>query len=365
MLVSASGVSMALEGDNSMSETDAIPPEGVVMQMVMGAWISSTISGVTRLDIPDLLQEHGPSTAAQLTNEHGVEANTSALERALRACASLGLFTESAAGVFGLTPLSEVLTRSSPASVKGITEMFGASWWRVWSGLKEAVETGVSQATAQLGMEYWDYCNENPEELAAFGEAMKSNSHRSTQGVLAHCDFSGARKIVDVAGGLGHLVIALLERYPDLRGVLLDLPTIVPLAEQHRESVDASVRERLEIRGGDMFEAVPSGDVYIMKHIIHDWDDARCIKLLRNCRQSMDGEGRVICVDSVLPPMGDTGATPAKLLDLNMLVSFQGKERTREQWDKLYAEANMKIVSVTPLQDNFGTSIIEGIPVGS
>jgi hypothetical protein len=340
----------------------SIPPEGVVMQMVMGAWISSAISGITRLDIPDLLDAHGPSTASQLVHACGLQADVGALERALRACASVGLFTESAEGVFGLTPLSQTLTRNSPVSVKGIAQMFGASWWKVWAGFADAVTTGNSQATAQLGMEYWDYCNANPAEMEAFGEAMKSNSHRSTQGVLAHCDFSGNHTIVDVAGGLGHLGIALLDRYPDLRGVVLDLPNIVPVAQNHLEGIDAGIRARLEICGGDMFESVPRGDVFLMKHIIHDWDDARCMKLLRNCHDSMQGRGRVICVDAVLPPLGDTGATAAKFLDLNMLVSFPGKERTKAQWEALYASAGLKIASITPLADNFGTSIIEGVP---
>ncbi|MCA9700665.1 MAG: hypothetical protein KC431_24270, partial [Myxococcales bacterium] len=189
------------------SAQNAVPPEGVVMQMVMGAWVSAAISGVTRLDIPDLLAQHGPSTAARLfaLSPHTLE--PSALQRALRACASLGLFTEDREGVFGLTPLSEVLTSRSPASVKGIAQIFGASWWKVWGGFAEAVQTGVSQATAQLGMEYWEFCNANPAELEAFGLAMKANSTRSTHGLLAHCDFTGVETVVDVAGGLGHLAV--------------------------------------------------------------------------------------------------------------------------------------------------------------
>ena len=343
-----------------MSEPDVVPPEGIVMQMVMGAWVASAISGITRLNIPDLLAEHGPCTAEQLAKHSSLELHPEALARALRACASLGLFSESSDGVFGLTPLSEVLTKNSKSSVKGIAQMFGASWWKVWSGFAEAVQTGRSQATAQLGMEYWEYCNENPAELLAFGEAMKANSHRSTLGLLQHVDFSDAKQIVDVAGGLGHLTVQLLERYPQARGIVLDLPKIVPLAEQNLGQLAPGVRERIEFRGGNMFESVPAGDVYIMKHIIHDWDDASCLKLLRNCRAGLAPNGKVICVDSVLPPFGNTGATPAKLLDLNMLVSFQGKERTREQWDALYGEAGLKIQSITPLQDNFGTSIIVG-----
>jgi hypothetical protein len=337
-----------------------VPAEGVVMEMVVGGWVSAAISAIARLNIPDLLAEHGPCTAAQLAQRSPIALHPEALSRALRACASLGLFSESSDGVFGLTPLSETLTRDSKVSIKGIAQMFGASWWKVWSGFAEALQTGRSQATAQLGMEYWEYCNEHPEELLAFGEAMKANSHRSTLGLMDNVDFSTAKQVVDVAGGFGHLTIALLERYPSLRGIVIDLPKIVPLAEQ--QAIDPGIRERLEFRGGDMFHSVPAGDVYVMKHIIHDWDDASCLKLLRNCRSSMLGDGRVICVDAVLPPMGETGATPAKLLDLNMLVSFQGKERTREQWAALYRAAGLEIRSITPLEDNFGTSIVVGAP---
>jgi len=110
-----------------------------------------------------------------------------------------------------------------------------------------------------------------------------------------------------------------------------------------------------------MFDAVPPADVYIMKHIIHDWDDERCIRLLRNCHRSMQGDGRVICVDTVLPPMGDASSATAKLLDLHMMVLIPGKERTQAQWQALYQAAGLQIRSITPIQDNFGTSIIEGV----
>jgi hypothetical protein len=109
-----------------------------------------------------------------------------------------------------------------------------------------------------------------------------------------------------------------------------------------------------------MFESVPEADVYIMKHIIHDWEDEKCIRLLDNCRRSMQGEGRVICVDTVLPPLGDTGSIAAKLLDIVMLTFITGKERTERQWTDLYHAAGLEIRSITPLQDNFGTSIVEG-----
>jgi ubiquinone/menaquinone biosynthesis C-methylase UbiE len=193
---------------------------------------------------------------------------------------------------------------------------------------------------------------------------MQSNSNASMAGVLANCDLTGATKVVDVAGGFGHLVIALLEKYPKLKGVLLDLPELIPVAKQKLPAPD-SVASRLEYMGGSMFDAVPPADVYIMKHIIHDWDDARCLRLLKNCADAMQpamlGAGRVICVDAVIPPMGDTGGLSAKLLDLNMLAMITGRERTRAQWEDLYTRAGLRIERMTPLADNFGTSIIEGV----
>jgi cyclopropane fatty-acyl-phospholipid synthase-like methyltransferase len=337
------------------------PPAAAVIEMLMGAWVSQTVSAVTRLNIPDLLQEPGPQTALQLTRDRGVEADPAFLERAMRACASVGIFTEDEQGSFGPTALSEALTTRAPGSVKKLAELFGASWWKVWTGLSEALRTGAPQAKAQLGLEYWDYCAANPKEMEDFGEAMKANSFNSLRGVLEHCDLSGVKQVADIGGGFGHLAIALLKKYRELRGVVLDVPDLMPIAQKRLAEEEAEVTSRLEFVGGDMFAQVPAAEVYIMKHIIHDWDDARCIQLLKNCRTSMEGEGRVICVDAVLPPMGDLSGTAAKFLDLDMMVFIPGKERTRKQWEALFDAAGFQIKSITPLHDNFGTSIVEGV----
>lgn len=341
-------------------DTGSRPPEGIVMQMIMGAWVSQAISTVTRLDIPDLLKEHGSQTARALIERLGVDAKPEFLERVLRACASVGIFSEEADGRFGATALSDTLTRSSSVSVKKLAEVFGGSWWKLWGGLESAVRTGESQPMALFGMAYWDYCRSNPKEMEDFGEAMKSNSINSMRGVLEFCDFSDARKVVDVGGGFGHLAIALLKKYKTLRAVVLDLPDLIPMARQQLQSEEVDVIQRLEFVGGNMFEEIPNADVFILKHIIHDWDDTRCIRVLQNCRRSMEGDGRVFCVDAVLPPMGDTSGIPAKFLDVDMIVFDMGKERTEEQWRELYAAAGFEIASITPLQDNFGTSIVEG-----
>jgi hypothetical protein len=344
----------------------SIPPQAVIMQMVMGAGVAKAISDVTRLNVPDVLKQHGAMTAAAMVAHHGIGAKADFLERALRACASVGIFTEDAARKFGPTELSEVLTSDSAVSVKKIAELFGADWyWKAWSGFCDALTTGEPQTRNQLGLELWDYLRANPKDMEDFGEAMKSNSINSLRGVLANCDFTDAKKVVDVGGGFGHLAVALLEKYPSLRAAVLDMPDLIPVAKAKFPVTDPGVASRLEYLGGDMFESVPPADVYVMKHIIHDWDDKRCIRLLRNChlsmQDSMQGKGRVICVDAVLPPIGDLSGTPAKLLDLNMLVLIPGKERTRVQWEAIYQAAGLRIQSIAQIDDNYGTSIIEGV----
>ncbi|MBE9170798.1 hypothetical protein IQ238_25900 [Pleurocapsales cyanobacterium LEGE 06147] len=342
-------------------QKEATSPQEIVMQMVMGAWVSQTISTVTRLNVPDALKLHGPQTAIALTQRYGINADPEFLQRVLRACASVGIFTEDADGKFGPTVLSDVLTSDSTVSLKKLTEIFGGTWWRIWTGLFDAVRTGQPQAKAQLGMEYWDYCKANPQEMEDFGEAMKSNSLSSLKAVLEQCDFSDVSQVADIGGGFGHLAIELVKKYDRLNGIVLDMPELIPIAQKHVANEDSDTISRIKFIGGDMFEDVPPANVYIMKHIIHDWDDTSCIKLLKNCHARMEGNGRVICVDAVLPPVGNTGSTPAKFLDIDMMVFIPGKERTEEQWNALYNAAGFKIVSIKPTHDNLGTSIVEGI----
>jgi|SRR5579872_123430 len=338
----------------------ALPPQAVIVQMVMGGWVARAISDVSRLNIPDQLKKSGPMTAAELV-AGGVDANPEALQRVMRACASVGVFTEAVDGSFGLTELSDVLTADSPLSVKVIAQEIGGLWLKLWTALADAIRTGEPQARQVVGMEWWDYLKANPKEMETFGEAMNSNSLNSMRGVLDNCDFSKVKKVADIGGGFGHLVVALLEKYPNLRGVLLDMPDLIPVAKHSFAVSDPNVSSRLEYMGADMFETVPRADAYVLKHIVHDWDDERCLRLLRNCHANMDGDGRLICVDSVLPPTGDIGGTAAKFLDLLMMLAIRGKERTRKQWEELYDAAGFRIINITPLQDNFGTSIVEGV----
>jgi hypothetical protein len=338
----------------------ALPPEAVILQMVRGGRLTRALSDISRLNIPDVLKKRGPMSAAELV-AGGIAANADALERVMRKCASVGVFTEDPEGKFGPTPLSDVLTADSPVSLKAAAQEAGEAWLKLFTELGDAIRTSTPQARQMIGMQWWDHLNANPEEREIFREVMKSNDRNSIRGVLEKCDFASIGTVVDVGGGSGQLVLALLEKYPDLRGVLLDVPDVTAAAQKNFPVADAHVASRLEYLGADMFESVPRAEAYILKHILHGWDDENCLRILRNCHASMEGDGRLICVDTVLPAEGETAAAPAKLSDLLMLLAIGGRERTRQQWEDLYRASGFRIASVTPLHDNFGTSIVEGV----
>jgi hypothetical protein len=337
-----------------------MPPEAAIVQMVMGGWVSKVITDTSRLGVPDLVKAQGPLTAAEMVS-HGIPAHAGALERVLRAAAALGIYSEDSVGRFGATPLSETLTVDSPVSVKKLVDVFGGTWAEIWVGLIDAIKTGQPQARNRVGLDFWDYLKANPREMEDFGEAMKANSTASQRGVVEKVDFSGSKKLVDVGGGFGHLAVALLEKYAGLHAAVMDMPALIPISRLRFPVEDPAVAARLEYVGGDMFESVPAADTYIMKHIIHDWEDEKCVRLLENCRRAMQGAGRVIAVDAILPPMGNTEAMAGKLLDVAMLVFITGKERTLAQWEDLYRAAGLRIDKVTPFAANWEMSAIEGV----
>ena len=184
----------------------------------------------------------------------------------------------------------------------------------------------------------------------------------STRGAVEHADLSRSRIVVDVGGSLGHLAIALLERHPHLTACVLDLPEVIAVAERQADTLATPIRSRLSFVAGDMFVDVPAADTYFVKTVMHDWDDARCVRLLVNCRRRLAEGGRIYGVDNVLPPMGDTGASGTKLLDMLMMLSLPGRERTEAEWRALYAEAGLDVAAILPINPRSVECIIEGRP---
>ena len=335
------------------------PPHAVLFEMLFGAWTAKILSEIVRLDVPDALVD-GPMTADELVRNAGVRAHPVALQRALRACAALGIVTEDSVGRFGPTRLSALLTRDAPGTLKRFVEYSGGLLWKVWTGLPEALATAAPQARAQLGMEFFDYLAANPKALEEFGATSKAHAAVTNKGVLERYDFGGIRTLVDVGGGYGHLVAAVLEKYPDVRGVVFDTPEFADAAPAELGRLDERVAQRLSYVGGDMFAEVPPADAYVLKLILHNWDDASCATILRNvCARLVPG-GRVIAIDTVLPPLGDASDVPSKLLDINMMLLLPGKERTRVEWEALYRGAGLSITAMVPVPDAFNVFVIEG-----
>jgi O-methyltransferase domain/Dimerisation domain len=331
-------------------------PALALRDMLSGTWIGPAISAAARLGLADLLRD-GPRTAADLAAAAGVHPD--ALGRLLRALAGLGLFVEDAEGRFGLTPTGAPLRSDVPGSMRGYAIMLGEPWHReAWSALPLSVERDQPGFDAVHGMGVFDYLARHPEAGAVFAEAMTSVSRHTAEAVAAAYPLDGVETLVDVGGGHGLLLATLLAANPGVRGVLFDRPEVVAgagalLAEQ-------GVADRCRIAGGDFFAAVPAGgDAYVMKYIIHDWDDARCTTILGHCRAALGGRGRVLVVEHVLAPRNEPDW--AKFLDLEMLVLTQGgRERTAPEFEALFAGAGLRLARVVPTAA--GPSVLEAVP---
>jgi O-methyltransferase domain/Dimerisation domain len=331
-----------------MSDANTIPAPAAVLGLITGMWAAKATAVAANLGIPDQLA-HGPKTAGEVAEAIGADA--ASLYRLMRAIASVGVLTADRERRFALTALGAALRSDVPGSMRSllIAEM-APGHWLPWGRLEEAVRTGMPSAPKALGMDLWEYFEKNRDEGFHFAEGMSGMSHIALQGVLESYSFVGARKVVDVGGSHGSFIAAVLRRSESVRGVLFDRADVVDGAEAALK--EAGVSDRVERVGGNFFESVPAGgDVYLLKHILHDWNDDECVKILRNIRESMTSDGRVVVVEMLITDQGPP--SPAPLLDLDMLVMLTGKERTAEEFAALFASAGLKLYSVTPTPSPF------------
>jgi len=319
-----------------MSE-HVLPPPAQMLQFVMGSWVSQAVGAAARLDIAEHLHA-GAKTAEAVASRSG--ANADAVHRLMRALASIGVFTMSGSE-FALTPLGETLRSNVPGSMRemAIAETDPAHWLS-WGHFPDAVKEGRKMTVEALGMEPWDYYAKNPEHAEHFSRAMTAISGMAVGPVLASYDFSGMTKVVDVGGAHGAFVSAVVQKYPDAKGVLVDLPHVVAGAKAQLEA--KGLASRIEVTAGNFFEEVPSGgDVYLLKHILHDWNDDKCVTILKNVRKAMKPTSKVVVVEFALPE--DATPSPAHFMDLNMLVMLDGRERTKDQYATLFAKAGLML----------------------
>jgi hypothetical protein len=332
------------------------PPPAQLMQMITGHWVAAAVHVMARLEIPDAI---GDGCRAVETIATDVGAHAPSVFRLLRALASLGLAEEVTPRAFKLTATGQLLRKDVPGSLRGMALFQGAPpHWSGWGTFAHSVKTGESAFEHVHGKSFFDYLSDDPRYAEAFNDAMTGNSRGSVQAVLDAYDFSEAKTLVDVGGGHGALVIAILERYPELRGGVIDMPGVVGGA---RRALDArDLAGRCMVLGGDFFTEVPAADTYIAKHIIHDWGDEDCVRILTAMRNGMQGRGKVLIVDAVIPPGNDPNV--AKLLDLEMLnTTHGGKERSEEEFAGLLRAAGFRLERVIPTQGM--VSIVEaGLP---
>lgn len=327
----------------------AVPPSMQTLQFLFGRHIAHGISAIARLGVADHLSKQ-PLPVEALAAKVGAHAPS--LYRVMRMLASFGVVAEHPDKQFAATPVSETLRSDNPTTLRYFATMQGDFWSaRAMEKLPYTIQTGIDGIRASFGRDVFDLMSEHPEEATTFQRAMTSFSIVAGEAVVNSYDFSGVRRLADVGGGYGTLLTAILKHNRHMQGVLYDLPEVAETPGAHREI--APVADRTVIQTGSFFERVPAGcDAYILKHIIHDWDDDRCRTILRLIREQLPPNGRVLLCEMVVPE--EPGVHMSKLLDIEMLAHcVGGKERTRTEFSALAASAGLRLANIIPTQSPF------------
>lgn len=338
-------------------EPAAPPPEMLLMQMVFGKNITQAVSVAARYKIADQLVT-GPKTAAELASASGLHPGH--LYRVLRALASVGVLAGDENGRFALTPVGELLRSDVPGSLRAMAVQVCDPWeWKTWGDFAGSVKTGQVAFDRVWGEGVFDYLTKHDDEAATFNEAMTGFSQQAAAAVVKAYDFSKFGTVVDVGGGHGALLLAILKANPGVKGVVFDAPPVVTGATAAITA--AGLGDRCRAEGGDFFRAVTAGgDLIVMKNIIHDWNDAKAAAILKACRAAIKPTGKLVLVELVVPP----GFAPhfAHILDLEMMVICDGKERTEGEYASLLAGEGFKLTRIIPLE-NSPLSLVEAVPV--
>jgi len=344
-----------IDQNTGAATSKGLPPEAQIMQLTMGQFVAQAVYVAAKLGIADHLTNE-PRSAADIAKATGADERS--VYRLLRALSSLGVFVETDGHKFANTPLSETLLSDSPTSMRPMVLMVGdPEHGRVISDLLYSVQTGQPAWEHVHGVPAFKYFFEVNKEFGdIFNQAMTAGSHSQIGAVLAAYDFSDIGTLADIAGGHGHMLAAVLKKYPSMKGVLFDLGVVLAGAPAMLDSY--GVKDRVELVEGDFFSDIPVvADAYVMKHIIHDWYDDNCQKILGCIRRSMPDHGRVLIVDSVIPPGNDPH--PGKLLDLEMLVAPGGVERTQAEFETLLENSGFRLNRIIPTASP--VSIVEAV----
>jgi hypothetical protein len=327
-----------------------------MLERIAAYWQSQLVFVAAKLGIADVLVA-GPLTVDEIAARVG--AHPPYLQRVLRALASVGIFSSDPHGRFHLTRLAQTLRSDHPESLRNFALMLVDDYnWSAWGALEHSVRTGASAFEHVHGSPAFPWMREHPEKEKMFSASMASLSLMENAAVVRAYAFGKLRNVVDVGGAHGHLLVAILRSYIKVRGVLFDQPPVIEEAARTGFISAPDVAGRCESVGGDFFESIPAGaDAYVMKYIIHDWDDEKGVRILQNCRKAMGENGRVLVVDHVVAAGNrfDWG----KLMDINMMVMMGSKERTKDEFRQLFARAGLRLKRV--IRTASSLSILEGV----
>ena len=340
--------------DVSVINPETVTPQAQLVQMAMGHWVSRIVYLAAKLSLADRLAD-GAKTAGELAGPTGTDA--ASLYRLMRGLANLGILTEAGDRRFALTPLGEALKADAPGGVRSSVLTIAGDWWfRGFGELMYSVQTGKSGFEKALGMPIFDYLAGHPEDASLFTETMIGFHGAEPAAVANAYDFSDVSTLVDVGGASGYLLTTILQRHPEPRGILFDLPHVVRDAPALISA--RGLTDRIEVQAGSFFDHVPAGgDAYLLSHIIHDWPEERCLTILDNCRRAMNPGGRVLIAEMVLP--ADNTPHPGKMLDLMMLVGPGGQERTMPEYASLLDKGGFRLNRVVPTAS--AVSLVEAV----
>ena len=320
---------------------DAPPPQQM-FHLITGYWISQAIGTLAELGIADELARR-PQRAGELARAVGTDPD--ATFRLLRTLATVGVVAHGTDDEFALTPLGETLRADVPGSMRDMARAQTApGHWLPWGRFTDVLRTGSRQTGAALGAEIFDYYEREPTERAAFLGAMHGLSQLVADEAARVYDARAHHELCDVGGSAGTIAAGFLRANPGLRATIFDLPQVSELSRRSMEQ--AGLAERSRSLGGDFFADVPVADLYVLKHVLHDWDDEQCRTILGNVARRLPADGRVLLIEMVIPDDGTPSA--AQLMDLNMLALLPGRERTARQYAELLGAVGLRMQDLLP-----------------
>lgn len=329
-----------------------------VRETMYAGWLSAAVYTAAQLRVADHLAE-GVSDIDELAKRTGTHVDS--LYRLLRALAGAGYFREEEGRQFALTPLAEYLRTDTEDSVKDLVLFYGKEVYRAYGALGDAVRSGERAFDSEYGMPLWDYLNSVEATGNAFRKGMGATSWTEQLPLPQTYSFEGVDTLVDVGGGMGTMLAAILHEHPDMKGVLVEIPAGIDTTMYHFK--DAGVQERVELREGSAFDELPVGDAYLLSCVLHAMDDEQSVRALRRIRESVRPGGRVVILERIVPAGNEPGL--ARMLDLTMMLMNGGKERTEQEWRTLLEAAGFRYTRAVEMPYFSGGAelyAIEGVP---